>query len=208
MNLWLVIGITALVFLLCAVIEIRRRNKRQLVWRLLASGLLCACLACLIIRPVYRAKNSDKRSTVITVLLTPGFNRDSLSALGDSLHLFSADDELITENSTLKIRPLISADNLSAENNLVHVFGHGLKKADSGFLKGRQIRFHPTLPAGITKAAWPSVIRTGEYLTLGGTYRNEGDKPVKLLLEGMGRNLDSVVIAPKQTQNFTLQNKP
>ncbi|MDB5192555.1 MAG: hypothetical protein JWQ96_2118, partial [Segetibacter sp.] len=81
MTNWIYI-VAGLSFLLLAFLfwkETNRVNKTGLVWRILASVLAVASLACLAL-PITYNKTTRIDSAKEAVLLTEGFNADSLSA--------------------------------------------------------------------------------------------------------------------------------
>lgn len=205
----LVMLISAIVFAICAWLEFRRANKKRLAWRLTASLLLVISLACLFLEPKYRTKSIGKKGIGEAVFLTPGFDKDSLAAFGDSIRYYAADEKLMQQNPSLHIKPVFDAEDLSNENGTVHIVGSGLDDDEFDLLKNHSLVFHPTpVKEGIAAVSWAKKIRTGEALTIAGTYVHSEKTPVKLVLEGLGQRLDSQFISAAKNQTFKLQSRP
>lgn len=205
----LVILLSVLVFALCCWLEFRRANKKRLALRISASFLLVASITCLFLEPKYPTKNTGKKSMAEAVFLTPGFDKDSLAAFGDSVRYYASDEKLIRQNRPLNIKPVFDAEDLQAENGIVQIIGSGLDEDELALLKNHSVTFHPTqIKEGVTDIFWTKKIRTGEALTIAGNYVHSGKTPVKLVLEGMGQRLDSQLISAQKNRSFKLQSRP
>jgi hypothetical protein len=91
----------------------------------------------------------------------------------------------------------------------LHIFGYGLESDELKSLKNKNLIFHPTaLKNGVSSISWPEKIRSGEQLLVQGKYNNTSRPEVKLILQGLGTNLDSVTIRKDTWNNFELKCIP
>lgn len=199
----------ALGLLLCFILfkEVKRANRSNLSWRISAS-LLAVIALFFILNPLkYHRQYADKQ-TNSAILLTEGYQKDSLENWKE-LDLFSTDKEIAKGDKKVKY---ISDINQFLDSNPdlqnFHLFGFGLENHELEGLKGKNLIFHPSdLSDGITSINWPQKIRSGEELLIQGNYKNSKKKEIKLVLEGMGTNLDSVIIS-KESASFELKSIP
>jgi len=188
--------------------EIRRPARAHLFLRLTASLLGVAALACLALPVTYSVTKAGNNSGTV-VILTPGYNKDSLAAYKD-LPQYTTEASLVAAGTTfipdlrwfLAQHPLI---------NELHVLGYGLADDELASLTNMAInvQYHaPALPAGYTAAGWPRQLHQGEWLEVQGNYNNPGKAPVKIVLTGLGARLDSAMISGATAQSFRLRCKP
>ncbi len=188
--------------------EIRRPARAHLFLRLTASLLGVAALACLAL-PVTYSETKAGNNTGTVVLLTLGYNKDSLASYKD-LPRYTTEPSLVIPGTTLipdlqwflAQHPLI---------NQLHVVGYGLADDELAASKAMAIpiQYHaPALPAGYTAAGWPRQLHQGEWLEVQGNYNNPGKEPVKIVLTGLGARLDSATITAATTSSFRLRCKP
>jgi hypothetical protein len=91
----------------------------------------------------------------------------------------------------------------------LNVYGYGLTKEELENLNGQQIAFHPSEnPTGIISCSWNQNLKTTEQLFIQGVYQNNTSKNIKLILTGLGNQLDSVSIKEKSSFPFNFKNKP
>ncbi|MBP8067876.1 MAG: hypothetical protein KAY27_04880 [Pedobacter sp.] len=160
--------------------EIKREDRSRLIGRLLASVLMVACFALLIIPLRYSIKRERAAGEL-------NFYTEKTNSFADlSYHL--------------QTHPEIKK---------INIYGYGLRKDELKKLKSYQLSFHPSAsPSGFTSASWPNKIKATERLTVQGTYQNYTNKVVKLKFFGFGETLDSVTIKPNTQTNFSFKNQP
>ncbi|WP_316844491.1 hypothetical protein [Pedobacter psychrodurus] len=196
-------GLLLLSFLLYK--EISRANQARLIWRILASIIAVGCFVLLIVPIKYQThlqQNADE-----LILLTAGTNPDSVAKLkGEKYALPSVD----VKNIKAKTLPDLSYFLKSNPNiQKLNIYGYGLNTDELKTLTGYQIVFHPaTNPDGIISANWPGKLKTSEALQVQGTYQNSSSNSVKLLLKGLGRVVDSIVVDAKSNKSFSFKTSP
>lgn len=187
--------------------EINRPKKAHLKFRVTASILAVTALAGIIL-PISFTRRISVSNDHRIVLLTPGFDPDSLTNYKSDL-LFTTDRSMQKSYPQAK---LIRLDELRIDRSAfskVHVFGYGLNESELKRLNHLPIVFHPaTLPAGIININWNQKLRTGESLTVQGRYNNGGSEAVKLILKGLSTQLDTAVIPAKSNKEFELNTLP
>jgi hypothetical protein len=196
-------GLLLLAFLLFK--EIRRANQARLIWRILASTIAVGCIVLLIVPIKYETHLQQNADEVI--LLTTGTNPDSVAKLkGEKYALPSVD----VKNIKAKTIPDLSYFLKSNPNiQKLNIYGYGLNKAELKALTGYQIVFHSaTTPDGIISANWPGKLKTSEALQVQATYQNSSSNSVKLLLKGLGRVVDSIVVDAKSNKSFSFKTSP
>jgi hypothetical protein len=188
--------------------EIRRPARAHLFLRLTASLLGVVALACLALPVNYSVTKAGNNSGTV-VILTPGYNKDSLATYKD-LPQYTTEASLVSAGATLlpDLRWFLTQHPLI---NQLHVLGYGLADDELAALTAMAIhvQYHaPSLPAGYTAAEWPRQLHQGEWLEVQGNYHNEGKEPIKIVLTGLGARLDSATITAATTQSFRLRCKP
>lgn len=192
---YIVIGLSMLVLVFVLAKEILRANKARRTARIIAVLLAVASLACIAL-PVSFSRNSPGNNNTEVILLTEGYNADSLQAFQKK----SAGIKVYTLPEYMAALPVA---------NVLHVFGFGLTATQWQQLPRCTIIMHTSpVPEGIIAADWPQRMVTGEKLYLQGIYNNIVGKPVKLILSGFGTALDSLTIAAGKQVPFTLQTIP
>ncbi|NII29762.1 hypothetical protein HB364_32085 [Pseudoflavitalea sp. X16] len=188
--------------------EIKRPVKAHLLLRLTASVLGVAALVCLAIPVTYTASQPVPAAGAL-VILTPGYDKDSLPAY-KGLPRYTTHAALVSGGITFipDLRWFL------AQHPRIHelqVLGHGLADDELAALvaTGTNLQYHtPALPAGFTAAAWPRQLRLGEVLEVQGSFHHPGKERVKIVLSGIGARFDSVIVNPSTTSSFRLQYKP
>ena len=205
---------TIIVLIICCLLaafavwkEVNRPKKAHLKFRIIASILAVTALAGIIL-PISYTRIVSVSDDHAIVLLTPGFDPDSLTNYKGDL-LFTADRSIPKSYPQAK---LIRLDELRIDSpafSKVHVFGCGLNESELKQLNHLPIVFHSAaLPAGIISIDWNQKLRTGESLTVQGRYNNSGSKAVKLILKGLSTQLDTAVIPVKSNKEFELNTVP
>ncbi len=205
-------GWSSIVMVVCLVLavftiylEYARSDKARMGWRIIAVIFATAALACIILPLSYSGTGSPAANGKI--LLTAGFNRDSLPK----------SDSIYTLNKTVhqqyrKAKLLDNLQELYSDSNYiapVHVFGYGLDEEELQQLSGRQFIFHSSpIPDGFTSASWTEKIKAGQPFRVQGIYQNTSAKNYKLLLKGLNTSLDSVSMPAKSNTAFTLETTP
>ncbi|MEO6548223.1 MAG: hypothetical protein ABIN94_09495 [Ferruginibacter sp.] len=190
------IGISVLLLIALFFGEIRRFNKSSLWWRLLASTLAVAALACMAI-PISINHKLPAQHHRPAVLLTEGYNKDSLQYF-------------LSKNTETNIRYTIDTiPFIDTSISDLHIFGEGLSPTQLRLLKDIPLIFHPALNnEGFTVVHCKPQLQAGEKLLLQGTYSNSNNFPVKLCLTAFQITLDSVNIPAKKTYSFNLETVP
>lgn len=174
--------------------ELQRPNRSRLIWRIIASVLAVTSLIFLAI-PVYY-NTSENIGTNEAILLTDGYNKDSLGAFRKQ-----------HANAVVYIKDQYEQQT-SGDNNL-HVFGYGLSADEWQAMPASNIVFHPSaIENGITAIGYNKQINSGDKLLVRGRFNNTSAKAITLTLSGFGVGLDSVIIKPRQSQVFELSTIP
>jgi hypothetical protein len=199
----------ALALLLCFILfkEIKRANKSNLNLRILAS-LLAVTALFFIASPIKFNRQTTKDQKNSVILLTEAYQKDSLAAW-KGLSIFSTDKKIIEKNkNAIFIADLHHFLRSKPNIQSFHIFGYGLESHELEILKGKKLIFHPsTLADGIRSINWSKTIRSGEELLIQGNYVNTQKREIKLVLKGLGTNLDSVIIEDEKS-DFELKHIP
>ena len=180
------LGLMLLVWLLWK--EMRRPRRSRLAARVVATVLAVGALTCLGLPMSCRRGQADVKGKE-GVLLTEGYDADSVK-------LF------LREHEGAKV---IKSDDFDVAMDRWHVFGYGLTKDEWNALRPPSLVFHASsLKGGVVSADWSRKLRRGAQLRVQGHWKGEGT--VRLLLEGMGQVLDSVVV--KGDSLFSLHTVP
>ncbi|MBV8391437.1 MAG: hypothetical protein JO080_16645 [Mucilaginibacter sp.] len=187
--------------------ELSRPKKAHLALRIVASILAIVALACIIL-PISYIREVSIGEDHAAVLLTPGFDPDSLANY-KSDQLFAIDKSI---QKSYPLAKLIRLDELKTDSpafSKVHIFGHGLNAGELNQLNHLPVIFHPSSkPVGITAVNWSQKLRTGENLIVQGKYNNTGSKAVKLILKGLSTQLDTAILPAKSYKEFELVTNP
>lgn len=201
-----VIIISTVLALLFSLQEYRRTDRRHLAWRVLAIWISLTTLACIALPISYLATTSANAQTD-AILLTEGFNRDSIPA---NKPVFTVDEPI--KKDYPKATLISNLDELSQHQpafKQIKILGYGVEEADLPQLDSLSISYTaPTLPDGLQNISWPSKINAGEQLVVQGKFYNQGKQSVKLQLKGLNTLADSIIIPPVKTTYFQLKTKP
>lgn len=188
--------------------EISRRDKSNLIFRLLATFLMSVCFALLIIPISYSIKKQEPAHEIN--LLTEGVATDTIANIKGVK--YDLDSTLFPAKKGVKINHLADLNYFLATNPAVkkiNIYGYGLADEQLKKLTDYQLIFHPSaIPSGIISASWPQKLKFSESLKVQGVYNNTSNKSVKLKLFGMGLNLDSVTVKPNSTTDFSFNSLP
>jgi hypothetical protein len=202
---YIAIGISLVLLAWLVWQEIRRPNKGRLILRLLATVLALGSFICLFLPLNYTSTNSV---TADIVLLTPGFNKDSVAALSrekkTALPVYVADAAM---REAAGYRPLLFTA-ATPFNGTMHVFGEGLSRDILAEWKIPRIIFHPSPITGVTDVYWPKQIASGSSWQVSGIYNNVSNTAVKISLSSFGAGLDSIMIPAKSKKEFRLATIP
>ena len=213
---WNYIFIGLSFILLCFLLwhEVKRTNKLRLKWRIIASILAVISLACMAV-PVAFTVNRTVNSTKEVVLLTEGFNNDSVdSFLNNNAFQYPV---YTIEPAVLKLaeryKPILTSlpEVFNGDGSLaaVHVFGYGLNDEQLKELKEVPLVLHPSkIPAGITNINWQRKLTAGDKLQVQGSFNNTLNSEVKLVLRGLYTGLDSIIIPANSEHTFDLVTVP
>lgn len=207
-------SLAAIVFLIRK--ESVRVNKSRLPWRIVASIIAVGGLACLILPIAIKDTDISAMSSREAILLTEGYHPDSIKKFmannKKEISFYTADRDLlktaVAYQPALVVDLAMLADSLNASEPL-HVFGYGLTTPEIKKLNGRMLIFHPSsLPSGISFINWERKIKKGEPLLIQGSFNNTGPASIKILLNGLHTNLDSIIIPAGKQQPFQLSAVP
>lgn len=188
--------------------EIKRPAKAHLLLRLAASILAVAALACMVLPVTYTTKQSTQQINA-AIVLTPGYDKDSLGAYKE-LPRYTTHGALATGGNTF-VPDLPWFIGEHSYLNELHVFGHGLRDDELASLQQQGIKVHyhaPALPSGFTAAGWPRQLHLGDWLEVQGSFHNTEQEKIKVVLTGLGSRFDSITIDAGATQTFGLRCKP
>lgn len=188
--------------------ETQRKNKANLILRIVANCLAAISLIFIAIPITYQKKTEPKDENTI-VLATQGFQKNQLEKLKNT-PAFTTDPILAEDNRSVKLIPDL-AGFLAMNQHLskFHVLGYGLEPQELEIIQKKNLVFHPSpLPSGIQSVHWNKYMKSGEQLILSGNYLNNSEKPIKLILNGMGTNLDSVNLPAAKSEDFQLKIIP
>ncbi len=187
--------------------EYHRKNRANLAFRLVASALAVVAL-CFIARPISFPGQLDPGKENTAVLLTPGFNKDSLASL-KNIPVYSTNPAIVSRRKNVGFVPdLHYFAGAHAGTNKIHILGEGLETEELKALQSHQLVFHPAEVSGLSAVHWNHTIRSGDQLSIQGTFRNPSDKPAKLVLKGLNTTLDSTTIKAGKPQTFELSTRP
>lgn len=188
--------------------EIGRKNKSNLIFRIAASVLAILSLFFIALPIRYDRKVSTGNGNT-AVLLTEGYHKDSLAAW-KTVSLFSTDKEITEKDKKVIYIPDIAYFlNSNPDYQTLHILGYGLESNELKSLKTKNLIFHPSaLADGISSISWPGKIRSGDQLLVQGRYNNTTGTEVKLILQGLGTNLDSAIIGKETLDIFELSCIP
>jgi hypothetical protein len=188
--------------------EIRRTNKANLILRVTAVCLAVIALVFIAIPITYQKKAAFKEENA-AALITEGFQKDSLEKF-KNIAAFTTNPDIAKGFRSVKLIPdLESFLAMNQQYSKFHVLGYGLSAQELEIMKGKKFVFHPSaLPSGLQSVHWSNTIKSGEQLVLSGNYLNTDDKPIKIMLNGLGTNLDSINIPAGRSANFRLKTIP
>ena len=203
-NNYLMIISAAAFFIFLFYKEIKRVNRDRLFLRLFAVLAAVSALVLLIFPIKYKVQGNTKSYELN--LLTRGMD---FSQLKDSTY-FTTDSSVLRSAGIkhLKYIPDL-AYYLQVHQEISHlkVKGFGLSSEELKGLKNYAFDFQPAPSLeGIISCSWPRSLKQTALLDIQGVYNNTGEKPVKLLLQGLGLKLDSIVVSGHTQQNFSLKS--
>jgi hypothetical protein len=202
--IYVVWSLCIVMWVLFAWMEYRRANKRYLLLRILAVIAAVVALACIIL-PIKYNGYITKSSEHKTILLTPGFDSDSLPNGIDS-NVVTVDESI--KKAYPKVKLLNDLDELNKTAQL-HVYGNGLSKDELAQLDSTPVTFHPAKKAeGVKSISWNDQLKAGEALRVQGLYNNTSPQKIKLVLIGLNTGLDSVTLPPNAQTLFELSTIP
>ncbi|MDB5002590.1 MAG: hypothetical protein JWQ34_815 [Mucilaginibacter sp.] len=184
--------------------EYAREIRSYLTWRILAILIAATILACLIL-PISYPGNTIQTTGKHKILLTQGFDKDSLQAeKSDSIYTL--------DRSVLQQYPkamFINDASIFSDNLSLDIFGFGLNKEELNQLVGHHIIFHPSpIPYGFIAANWTDQLKVGEVFEVQIKYKNTLAKACKIVLKGLNTTLDSAEISANTNSDLTLKSTP
>lgn len=202
---YIVAGICILLAVFLVWQEYSRANKKWL-WLRVAAVLITATMLACIALPISYQKNAGVDRGEEFVLLTDGFNADSLKP-NQKVFTMDAAVKKAYPKAALLNNPDELTDTLKAAP--VHIYGYGLNDWQLAQLDSSALVFHPSpLPSGVTHIGWNAKLKAGEVLDVQGSYNNASAQRVMLLLKGLNTVLDTVAVKPNSRSSFELSAKP
>ncbi len=194
--------------------EITRKNKSYLFLRITAAILAVISLASMAL-PVRFNKKKTVLSNQQAVLLTEGFNADSVNRFlknnGTNIPVICL-DEHIKNNNSFKADYVADVRLLSQQYKDIrafHLFGFGLDEDELNAMQGNEIVFHQSkLLSGFTSIHWLQKIKSGDELIIQGSYNNTTSAKTKIVVSSFDTVLDSAFIFPNRQNAFTLATIP
>lgn len=185
--------------------EIKRANRDRLFFRIAAVTIALSALLFLLLPLTYKTKKNTANNELL--LLTAGAD---LTLKPE--HYFTTDSLVLRTYGAKQLTYLPDLSyylQVHTEINHLQVFGYGLAVTELEQLKNYQYDFYPAVsPGGVTSIFWPAQLKESDAFRIQGIYNNTSSGPVKLLLEGLGTKLDSVVIKAEGKVPFILQTQP
>ena len=179
-------------------LEYRRANKRFLLLRVVATVVAVVALACIIL-PIKHNGEITKADQHKTVLLTPGFDADSLPN-GVDTGMITLDESI--KKTYPKVKLVSGLDELNKTAPL-HIYGNGLSKDELDRLDSLPVTYHAAkIPEGVSSVSWNGKLKEGEALHVQGLYNNSSAQKIKLVLTGLNTGLDSVTLQPDAQTSF------
>ena len=208
MNVHYIIILSALIFLTFLLFkEWKRENSSRLWMRMIGSVIAVISLVLLLVPVKYEVEKKDSINEL--VILTEGVNLDSLPK---NKKIYTVDSSLLQKKLSVKPTHIPDLAYYLAKHpqvKQVNIYGNGLASADLASIKKLQFTFHPSgFSSGIPSIYWDRKIISTHKLHVQGTYLNNLSNPVKLVLVGLGSNLDSAVIKNKESISFSLVHMP
>ena len=183
-----------------------KSGKSFLLWRITATLLLIFSIACIALPINYQGVK--KTGQAESVLLTEGFNKDSLENYPND-SVITADLAVKKQYPKAKFSNLSELNSSKFKNKELHVFGFGFTQEELMELDSVPIVFHPTtLPVGLTHINWTDRIKSGKDFKVQGSVNVGGLRQVKLVLKTQGIGLDSLIVSAKNNTNFSLNSLP
>jgi len=185
-------------------LEYRRANKRFLLLRIVAAIIAVVALACIIL-PVKYNSTVTKTGLHNTILLTAGFDADSLP---NGIDTATVTMDGAIKKAYPKVKLIGGPDELSNAGAL-DIYGNGLSKDELSQLDSLPVTFHAAkIPAGVSSISWNDKLKAGEALHVQGLYNNTSAQKIKLVLTGLNTGLDSVTLPPNSQTAFELSTTP
>ena len=207
---YLVLVMCGVLCLFLVLIEMRRKVRKNLTGRLLASVLTVLALTLIALPPACNKEHLSQSERAV-VLLTEGFHKDSLSAFSNPLVI--ATDRKLLKNSGIEGGTYVPAIDyfLSQHPDVksVHIIGTGLPDEELVLLRNISVRFHRPEPAfGFQQVVWQSSIKSSDELVVSGKFNNNSNREVKIVFQGLSTSLDSAVISADSMGVFKLTCLP
>ena len=205
---YIVLIICAIIALLLMVIETKRKNKANVLWRILASFCMLMSFAFLIVTITYQTVIKQPKAELN--LLTAGTELQTIATIKGEKYVL--DSTLFSERKHLKIKPIDDLSYYLQENKEVkkiNIYGYGLEEVQLAQLQDYQLSFNPApIPAGINSVSWQKKVKETENLIVQGVFNNTSNQDIQLKLIGLGANLDSTFVKANSKINFSLINQP
>ncbi|TWI95045.1 hypothetical protein JN11_04474 [Mucilaginibacter frigoritolerans] len=203
---YLVIVICGILAVFTVIMEYRRVNRQRLGLRITALLIAIASIGALTLPVSYWGET--KLGTNEAVLITTGYNRDSLNEFKTDT-LFTTDSVINAQNPKTRLITIDQLQNVVPAISRLHILGFGLTQDELKQLDSIPIVFHQAAyPFGITSISWTEKIKQGQHCVIQGTFNNSTHNQVKLVLSGLNTNIDSLLVGPTVSTSFELTDLP
>jgi len=203
---YLVLIICLFLAVITVIKEYRRGNKQRLGLRVAASLIGIAALGAIALPITYRTEANQPANEA--VLLTPGFNDDSLNKFKNDA-LYTIDAAINTHYPKAK---LITPDQVKTSVPAIvrlHILGYGLTKEELNLLGDVPVIFHPALyPDGIVSVSWSEKLKQGQPFVVQGKFNHTNTRQLRLILKELNTSVDSMTIERRGNINFEFSSLP
>ncbi|GAB2694356.1 hypothetical protein GCM10027037_17330 [Mucilaginibacter koreensis] len=204
---------TTLIILICIVLAAVgvwaawvRPSKAHLLWRILSTITAVIAFGCLVL-PVKYSTTLVKNEQHEAILLTDGFEKDSLKTLAN-LPLYTLDSNIHPSFKTQYLPDVAALNELQPKITTLHVLGSGLSQEQLKQIAPLAITFRPSSLTGMLAVNHTAQLHSGQRLRVQGQYSNTSGRPVKLMLKGSGTVLDSATLPANRSSAFNLNTIP
>jgi hypothetical protein len=200
--------IIAVILLTCFLlyVEVRRVNKARLPLRLLATVLMAFSFLFLIVPLPVKSPRTIIPGKLL--LLTKGYPGN----IPKNVKYFTLDSTVLRVLGSGKVNYIPELGyhlRTHPEISGLKVFGYGLSAAELKEVGDRSYQFQAaTAGGGVRSISWPVKLPSSALLNVEGIYENTSSSTLKLVLEGLGTRMDSVLISPGQKRSFKLSCRP
>jgi hypothetical protein len=205
---------TTLITIICIVLSLVgiwtvwvRPSKAHLVLRILSTLAAVTALGCLVLPVSYTSTASTQDARHEAVLLTDGFDEDSLSAY-PSLPVYTFNPNIRPTAKTKYLPDAAALNELKPQITTLHILGNGLSYEQLQQMYPMAVSFQPSSTGGIINLNHTTHLNAGQSFQVQGQYHNHSNQTVKLKLKGLGTVVDSVTLPANRQSVYNLSAVP